>query len=409
MGELKLQPYHHYLIRAKWVFPILSQPILDGAVEIKNKKIVNVGKFKEISKEAVLAKIIDFGEMIILPALVNAHTHLELSALRSKISPPSGDFISWVKNVIKLRENLSLVEIKESAKAVLYHFWKEGIGIIGDVGNTALTLDLLCNSAFYGYFFHEVISFKGGYNLKEIQVKSASSNFKITYSAHAPYSVSPLLLQAIKSYNKKRKKLFCIHCAESIEEIKFLEKGEGPLLEFLKERGQWNENFVPPGVSPIKYLNSLTLLDEDTLLIHVIHIDEEDLKILKNTKPKICICLRSNLFIGVGIPKLKDLLSAGLDVCIGTDSLASNDQISIWEEIKTIYTYYPDISPEEILKIATFTGAKVLGYDKMGAILAGYNPNILVIEIKDPLKEKSEEAVRSLINAEKEIKFRFYV
>uniref|UniRef100_A0A7V4JP67 Amidohydrolase n=1 Tax=Thermodesulfobacterium geofontis TaxID=1295609 RepID=A0A7V4JP67_9BACT len=409
MGELKLQPYHHYLIRAKWIFPILSQPILDGAVEIKNKKIINVGKFKEVSKEAILAKTIDFGETIILPALVNAHTHLELSALRFKISPPSGDFISWVKNVIKLKENLSLVEIKESAKAVLYHFWKEGIGIVGDVGNTALTLDLLCNSTFYGYFFHEVISFKGGYNLKEIQVKSPSPNFKITYSAHAPYSVSPLLLQAIKSYNKKRKKLFCIHCAESIEEIKFLEKGEGPLLEFLKERVQWNENFVPPRVSPIKYLNSLKLLDEDTLLVHVIHIDEKDLEILKNTKPKICICLKSNLFIGVGIPRLKELLSAGLDVCIGTDSLASNDQISIWEEMKTIYTYYPDISPEEILKIATFKGAKVLGFDKMGAILAGYNPNMLVVEIRDYLKEKPEETIRSLINTEKEVKFRFYV
>uniref|UniRef100_A0A7V6CDA2 Amidohydrolase-related domain-containing protein n=1 Tax=Thermodesulfobacterium geofontis TaxID=1295609 RepID=A0A7V6CDA2_9BACT len=409
MGELKLQPYHHYLIRAKWVFPILSQPILDGGVEIKNKKIVNVGKFKKVSKESVLAKTIDFGEAIILPTLVNAHTHLELSALRSKISPPSGDFISWVKNVIKLREDLSLVEIKESAKAVLYHFWKEGIGIIGDVGNTAITLDLLCNSAFYGYFFHEVISFKGGYNLKEIQVKVPSSNFKITYSAHAPYSVSPLLLQAIKSYNKKRKKLFCIHCAESIEEIKFLKKGEGPLLEILKERGQWNESFVPPGVSPIKYLNSLKLLDEDTLLIHVIHIDEKDLEILKNTKPKICICLRSNLFIGVGIPKLKEFLSAGLDVCIGTDSLASNDHISIWEEMKAIYTYYPDISPGEILKIATFTGAKILGFDKMGAILAGYYPNMLVVEIKDYLKENPEDAIRSLINAEKEVKFRFYV
>ena len=409
MGELKLQPYHHYLIRAKWVFPILSQPILDGGVEIKNKKIVNVGKFKKVSKESVLAKTIDFGEAIILPTLVNAHTHLELSALRSKISPPSGDFISWVKNVIKLREDLSLVEIKESAKAVLYHFWKEGIGIIGDVGNTAITLDLLCNSAFYGYFFHEVISFKGGYNLKEIQVKVPSSNFKITYSAHAPYSVSPLLLQAIKSYNKKRKKLFCIHCAESIEEIKFLKKGEGPLLEILKERGQWNESFVPPGVSPIKYLNSLKLLDEDTLLIHVIHIDEKDLEILKNTKPKICICLRSNLFIGVGIPKLKEFLSAGLDICIGTDSLASNDHISIWEEMKAIYTYYPDISPGEILKIATFTGAKILGFDKMGAILAGYYPNMLVVEIKDYLKENPEDAIRSLINAEKEVKFRFYV
>lgn len=408
MGELKLQPYHHYLVRAKWVLPILSKPILNGAIEIKNKRIVNVGKFKELFKEAVFAKTVDFGETVVIPALVNAHTHLELSGLRSKISPSSGDFISWVRNVIKLKQEMSLVEIRESAKLTLYHFWKEGIGIIGDVGNTAITLDLLYNSPFYGYFFQEIISFKGGYNLKEIQLKAPFSNFKITYSAHAPYSVSPLLLQAIKSYNKRRNKLFCIHCAESHEEIKFLKNGEGPLLELLKERGQWDENFVPPGVSPIKYLNHLKLLDEDTLLIHVIHIDEEDLKILKKTRPKICVCLRSNLFIGVGIPKIRKLLLAGLDVCMGTDSFASNNNLSIWEEMKTIYTY-SNISPEEILKMATFNGAKILGFDKMGAILPGYYPNLLVIEIKDNLNEKSEEVLRSLVTAEKEIKFRFYV
>lgn len=409
MGELKLQPYHHYLIRAKWIIPILSKPILDGAIEIKNKKIVKVGKFKEIHREAVFVKFLDFGETVILPALVNAHTHLELSGLRSKLSPFYGDFISWVRNVIKLKQEMSLVEIRESAKLVLYHLWREGVGIIGDVGNTAITLDLLCNSPFYGYFFQEVISFKGGYNLKEIQFKAPSSNFRITYSAHAPYSVSPLLLQAIKSYNKKRNKLFCIHCAESLEEIVFLKKGEGPLQELLKERAQWNENFVPPGVSPIKYLDSLKLLDEYTLLIHAVHVDEEDLKILEKTKPKICICLGSNLFIGVGIPKIKEFLKAGLDICIGTDSLASNDKISVWEEMKTIYTYCPDISPEEILKMATLNGAKILGFDKMGAIFPGYYPNILVLEIKDNLSEKPGDILRTLINAEKEIKFRFYV
>jgi len=409
MGELKLQHYHHYIIRAKWIFPVLSPPILDGAVEIKNKKIVNVGKFKEISKEAVFAKPIDFEEAVILPALVNAHTHLELSGLRFRVSPSSGDFISWVKNVIKLKQEMSLIEIREFAKLGLYHLWRDGTGIIGDVGNTAITFDLLYNSPFYGYFFQEVISFKGGYNLKEIQLKAPSSNFRITYSAHAPYSVSPLLLQAIKSYNKKRKKLFCIHCAESYEEVKFLKKGEGPLLEFLKERGQWDENFIPPGVSPVKYLHNLKLLDEDTLLIHVIHIDEEDLEILKKTRSKICICLRSNLFIGVGIPKLKELLSAGLDVCIGTDSLASNDHLSVWEEMKTIYTYYPDVSPGEILKMATFTGAKVFGFNKMGALLPGYYPNMLVVEIRDYLNERPEDILRSLINAGKEVKFRFYV
>jgi cytosine/adenosine deaminase-related metal-dependent hydrolase len=409
MGELRLQPYHHYLIRAKWIIPVLSSPILDGAIEVKNKKIIKVGRFKELSKEAVFAKFIDFGETVILPVLVNAHTHLELSGLRFKVSPASGDFISWVKNVIKLKQELNPIDIRESARLVLYHLWKDGIGIIGDVGNTAITLDLLCNSPFYGYFFQEVISFKGGYSLREIQLKAPSSNFRITYSAHAPYSVSPLLLQAIKSYNKRRKKLFCIHCAESSEEIRFLKDGEGPLQELLKERGQWDENFVPPGVSPIKYLDSLKLLDEQTLLIHTVHIEEEDLKILKKTKPKICVCLRSNLFIGVGIPKIKDFLNAGLDVCIGTDSLASNDKISVWEEMKTIYTYCPDIPPEEILKMATLNGAKALGFDKMGAISPGYYPNMLVVEIRDYLNEKPEEILRTLINSEKEVKFRFYV
>lgn len=409
MGELKLQPYHHYLIRAKWVLPVISQPILDGGVEIKNQKIVNVGRFKDVSKEAVLAKFIDFEETVVLPALVNAHTHLELSALRFKLSPAFGDFVSWVRNVIKLRQELSLIDIRESARMVLYHLWRDGIGIIGDVGNTAITLDLLCKSPFYGYFFQEVISFKGGYNLKEIQLKAPSSNFKITYSAHAPYSVSSLLLQAIKSYNKKRKRIFCLHCAESLEEKEFLEKGEGSIKELLKERGQWDENFIPPGLSPIKYLDSLKLLDEETLLVHVIHIDEEDLKILKRAKTKICICLRSNLFIGVGIPKIKELLSAGLDICLGTDSFASNDKLSIWEEMKTVYTYYPDISPEEILKMATFNGAKALGFDKMGAIFPGYSPHILIVEVRDYLSEKPEEMLRSLINSEKEVKFRFYV
>ncbi|MCU4137915.1 MAG: Cytosine/adenosine deaminase or related metal-dependent hydrolase [Thermodesulfobacteria bacterium] len=409
MQEIQLQSYHHYIIRAKWIIPILSQPILDGAIEIKNKKIIRVGKFKEIFKESTFAKLIDFEETVILPALVNAHTHLELSALRSRLSPSSEGFISWVKNVIKLKQELSLVEIREFARLALDNLWRDGVGIIGDVGNTAITLDLLCKTSFYGYFFQEVLSFRGGYNLKELQIKAPSSNFKITYSAHAPYSVSPLLLQAIKSYNKKRKKLFCIHCAESTEEVEFLKKGEGPLLELLKERGQWNEDFVSPKVSPIKYLNSLNLLDENTLLIHVIHIDEEDLEILKKTRPKICVCLKSNLFIGVGFPKIKEFISAGLDVCIGTDSLASNDYLSVWEEMKTIYTYYPDISPGEILKMATFTGAKVFGFEKMGALLPGYYPNMLIVEIKDYLNEKPEDILRSLINAEKEIRFRFYV
>lgn len=409
MGEIKLQSYHHYIIRAKWILPILAPPIIDGAIEIKGKKIVSIGKFKEVFKKTAFAKPINFEESIILPSLVNVHTHLELSALRYKIVLPSDNFISWVKNVINLKKELTVSEIREAARASLYNLWKEGVGIIGDVGNTAITLPLLCNSPFYGYFFNEVLSFRGGYNLKEIKIDTESLNFKITYSAHAPYSVSPLLLQAIKAYNKKRKKLFCIHCAESLEEVEFLKTGKGQLLSLLKEKGQWNEDFIPPKLSPVKYLYKLKLLDKDTLLIHVVYIDEEDLEILKKTGVKICICPKSNLFTGVGLPEIKRFIFAGLDICIGTDSLASNDQLSIWEELKTLYIHYPDISPDIFLKMATFNGAKVLGFEKMGALLPGYYAHMLVVEIKDYLTDNPKETLLNLINAEKEIKYRLYV
>ena len=407
MEEIHLQNYHHYLLRAKWIFPVLTPPILNGAIEIKGKNIVKVGNYKELSKEVTSAKIIDFEEAVIVPSLVNAHTHLELSALRFRV-PSTGNFISWVKNVIKLRESLTPVEMKESAKITLNNLWKDGIGIIGDVGNTAITLDLLCNSLFYGYFFQEVLSFKGNYSLKELKLKAPCINFKITYSAHAPHTVAPLLIQAIKSYNRRRKKLFCIHCAESQEEVEFLKTGEGSWAHLLKEKRQWNESFTPPQTTPVKYLHQLGVLDKNTLLIHAIHLDEEDLKILKENQVKICICPKSNLYIGVGIPKLKELLSAGIEVCIGTDSLASNDNLSIWEELKTIYTLYPDVSPEDLLKLATLNGAKILGFNKMGAILPGYIPNFLVINVKEYLNDSAEDTLKTLINSEKEVTYRVY-
>lgn len=147
-----------------------------------------------------------------------------------------------MRQLLKKREELSPIEIKESAQIAANELLREGIGVIGEISNTALTIDILSNLPLSGYIFQEIISFKGNYNLRDL--KDPSSHLKITYSAHAPYTVSPLLLQAIKTYNLKRKKLFILHCAESEEEMEFLEKGKGPLVDLLKERGQWNESLA---------------------------------------------------------------------------------------------------------------------------------------------------------------------
>lgn len=407
MDLIYLEPHHRLIFKAKWVIPILEAPILDGALEVVNQTITRVGPFKEVYKEAYKSKVIDFGEAIILPCLVNLHTHLELSCLRYKIRS-SGSFISWVRNVIKVREKLSLLEMKEYAHLALREVWEQGVGVIGDITNTGITVNLLYDSYFRGYIFQEIINFKGGTKLKSLEEGTKAKNFRYTYSAHSPYTVSPLLLQAIKSYNRRKNLLFCIHCGESQEEVDFLRTGKGEIRELLKERGQWNESFVAPGLSPVKYLESLGVLDEKTLLVHMVYLEEGDIEILRKRKVKICVCPRSNLYIGVGLPKLKTLLEAGLEVGIGTDSLASNESLSIWEELKVLYFYYPEVSPYELLKLATFNGARILGYFNLGAILPGYSPNLMVVELYDYISDDEKEMLISLINAKKEVRYRIY-
>lgn len=407
MQEIRIQPFRNYLIRAKWIFPIISSPIFDGAVEIKGGRITRVDKFKILKKEKTYAEFLDLEEIILLPCLVNVHTHLELSALRFKILPSSNFFI-WVKSVIEKRQKLKPEEIRRYAYLSLVELWYDGVGIIGDVQNNSTISDLLLQSPFYGYIFKEILDFKGTYKLREIKNLNTNSKFKITYSAHAPYTVAPLLLQAIKSYNKKRKKIFTIHCAESPEEVEFLITGEGPIAELLKERGQWNRSFVPPKLTPVKYLDKLNLLDKDTLLIHVIHVSEEDLNILKRTNVKICVCPRSNIYTGVGIPHIDKFYQVGIDICLGTDSLASNETLSIWEEMKIIFSFYPSIPLNELLKMATYNGAKALQFNDLGAIAPGYKVNLIGVEIIGYLSDNAKAVLEKLINQKKEIKYRIY-
>jgi len=406
MEEIFCERGNHYLVRAKFVLPISHPLIIDGALEIRDSKILKIGPFRELKREVTQAKLIDLEDLIIMPVLTNAHLHLELSALRFRI-PPSGNFLLWVRQVIKKRAQLSPLEMKEGAQFAIKELLKEGIGIVGDVGNTGLSLEPLLNSPICGYLFHEIINFRGEKtNLSPFH--ETSPYLKITYSAHSPYTVFPLLLRAIKAYNRKRKRLFTIHLAESQEEVIFLKEGRGPIAELLKERGQWNEAFSPKGLSPVKYLDSLEVLDENTLLIHCIHLEEEDYKILAERKAKVCLCPRSNLYTGAGFPVLPLFLRYGIKVCLGTDSLASNDRLSIFEEMKTLYHYYSEVDPLEILKMGTINGAEILGFENWGTLKPSSYANFIAVKLNFPPSEKKEDFLREFLLSEKEVKYRFY-
>ncbi len=405
MDEIKIYPQETYLLRAKIILSLSSPPIFDGCVEIRDQRIVGIYPFKASSASKSKARFFDLEDLILFPALSNVHTHLELSALKFRL-PPTGSFVNWVRNLLKKREELSPLEIQEGANFALQELWKEGVSVVGDVGNTGLTLSLLVQSPFKGYFFQEILCFKGKVEL--IPREDLSPNLRTTYSAHSAYTVTPIMLQAIKAYCIKRKAPFMIHCGESQEEVEFLKEGTGELAKLLLSRRRIDENYDPPGLSPIAYLERIGILDEQTILVHCVHVSEEDWAILKKRRPIICVCPKSNLFTGAGFPPVPRFLKENLRVVIGTDSLASVDRLSIFEEVRTLHSFYPEIPARTLLLMATKWGAEALGFPTACGMEINSFVDLLGLRVNFPLTQDPEKALIEFIQAEKEVVVRVH-
>ena len=379
------------LYRARYLITLKGPLLEDGAIITTEGRIVEAGKFHEV-KRGFQGPWRDLGEVVIFPAFVNAHTHLELSALKWRLTP-SSSFVSWVKNLLRIRNCLKPEEFVKAAREALQNMWREGIGLLGDHGNTGLSASLLRESPFLAVFFREVIDFQGKGSLKDY-LKDHLNDPKITFSLapHAPYTVSPLLLQAIKAWTRKYRLPFSLHVAESPEEVEFLLTGKGPIRELLETRGQWSSSFVPPGKRPVFYLDHLGVLDKDTICVHLSQAGPEELECLARKGARPCICLRSNTFLGVGVPNVPLMLKLGLKPCLGTDSLASNDKLSILAEMATVYRFFPEIAPETILKMATLWGAEALKQKNSGHIAPGARADLLFFPVPEEIKAQELEA-----------------
>ncbi len=366
------------LYRARYLEPVVKEPINDGAIITAQGYIADWGPYSLV-KKGFLGPEEDLGETVLMPALVNVHTHLELSALKWRLTP-SGSFVNWVKNLLRVRSQLKAEEFVEAAHQALKEMWREGIGLVGDHGNTGLSVSLLREAPLESVFFREVIDFKGKNSLKEY-LKENLGDTKITFSLapHAPYTVSPLLMQAIKGWTRKYRLPFSLHVAESPEEVEFLRTGRGPIRTLLEERGQWSASFVAPGLSPVAYLDSLGVIDQDTICVHLTQATAEELELLAQKGAKPCLCLRSNTFLGVGLPKVPQMIKLGLRPCLGTDSLASNDRLSIFAEMATLTKFFPTLAPETILRMATLWGAEALKKKNLGYIAKGAKADLLII------------------------------
>jgi len=382
---------------ADWVLPISSAPISRGFVDVDRGRITGVAS--RMGGDAVA-----LGRAAILPGLVNAHTHLELSHLHGRI-PPASRFLDWVRPMLALRrEGASGSEISavEAAESAILQARASGTVLIGDVSNTLMTVPLLRRARMGAQVFHELIGFSG--SEAEAQVENArraiddlpgDSDVRLSLAPHAPYSVSPALFAAIRrDVDAHVPRVSTVHLGESPEEVEFLASGTGPWRTLLDELGVWNPAWRARDRSPVQYLADTGFLNASVLVVHGVQFDREDLTRLRRLGATLVSCPRSNVHVGVGSPPIESFYASGVDVAFGTDSLASVADLNLFSELAAARRLAPQVSARVLLRSATLTGARALGRgDEYGSIEPGKRAALIAVRVPDEVTDVEEYLV----------------
>ena len=353
--------------RAGWILIDPWTIIENGYVLVCNGLIEEIGQGNSSGDH-----IIDHGPGVIMPAFVNAHTHLELCSLKGQVSfdmPFDKGFRLWVEQLINMRDAEEMENLLTGVKQGVKELVESGTGVVGEISTLGITKDILTNSSLSGIWFKEYL---GNNSIAKIRCNGKKGRIATSLAAHAPHTTSPELLVNLKNVAKKNNLPMSIHVAESEDEIRFLSTGKGEWADFLSERGIDFSGWGLPVESPVKYLDRLGLLDKKTITVHLIHADKDDFEILLRYNVYACLCFRSNHYLHQRLPDLTGMLNAGLKPCLGTDSLACADSLNMFDETAFISNAFPLVPPSEILAMATINGANALDVaDRFGTLDPG--------------------------------------
>lgn len=381
--------------RAPWVVPVSHPAIPDGAVAVQNKRILNVGGYNDLITRHPGSIVKEHAGSVLLPPLVNAHIHLELSHICiPKLHKTVTGFTSWINKLLDTRERYGAIGdlAEKAARDTLMQQYGHGVVALGDIGNTDFIEQFTNDFPGSMLHFNEVLG-RSSKSRRSILERVAQAEKTKMFTAHAPYSTHAELIKALKQRARTLGHPFPIHVAESQSESELLNHGSGELYEFLIQRGFIDKSFEPPAAidnpGSVQYLNTLGVLDKQTICVHCIHVSSEEIEILAETKTNVCLCPGSNRYLNVGRAPVKQFLDHDLLPALGTDSTASNPELSIWREMRLLKEDHPEVRASDIFSMATSGGAAVLGLDKdYGTLEKGKKAQLLAVmlpgEIQNP-------------------------
>jgi cytosine/adenosine deaminase-related metal-dependent hydrolase len=358
-------------LAASWVLPVDGPPIRDGRVAVERGRVVWVGSAEDAAAPG--GAIRDLGPGVLLPGLVNAHCHLELSHLRGA-APRGRGFVPWVEGVVAARDRFDEEEVAAATVEAATSLATRGTVAVGDVSNRLAHLDALGEAGLRAVVFLELLAWDPARaeetaTWAEEQRAAAPpvEGVEVRLAVHALHSVSPELLGRLVDGGG----VGAVHLAESPEESRFLERGDGAWSEFLVRRGLGHVRFTPPGTSPVRYAEALDLLHPALVAAHGVQVDDADREILARRGASVALCPRSNRNLGVGRADVPALLAAGVRLGLGTDSLASVETLDVLDDAVLLARQFPEIDPAAIVRMATAGGAEALGLEDLGTLAPG--------------------------------------
>lgn len=387
---------------APWVVPVAGAVLADGGVVVEQGKIVAVDVCPALHQRFPQAKVVHHPQTALTPALINAHIHLELSHLAPLAAMPlTTTFTGWISQLLHLRDNLGATgaQVEETAQQVTQAQYQQGVGMLLDIGNTGLGHQLAHDFPGRLLAYKEYLglaTFTLEKNLQRLHAEPETTRC----SGHAPYSTHPHLIQALKKRANALHHVFPMHVAEPAAEVDMLNQGRGEMVDFVRDRGFWDGSFVPPGIrGSVHYLYGLGVIDERTLCIHAVHVDQEEVRILAGEGGKVCLCPGSNRFLQVGTAPVEQFLAAGLLPALGTDSAASNPELSLWREMALLADEHPHLDPALIFAMATQGGAEALGLGHLrGTLSPGKEADLLAVTVPTSVG-REDQLMRHLVTA----------
>jgi cytosine/adenosine deaminase-related metal-dependent hydrolase len=395
--------------RAAWVVPIDQPPIRDGEVRVQDGRILGVGPSQSDSAQPAFTDddlLIDEGDVVLMPGLVNAHTHLELSWMRGRV-PPASRFTDWVKTLFAIRgrpdSGMSAAQVAPVHEGIA-ELQSAGTVAVGDISNSLAAVGPMQEANLDGVVFHELLGFKerdGALleSTRELRAKATASGARVSLAPHAPYSTSLELFKAIRTaVNENACPIMSVHLGESAEEVEFLEKGSGAWRGILEVIGAWRDDWQVPGCDPVSYLDRHGVIDARTLVIHGVQFSDRALSRLAEIGATLVTCPRSNQWVGVGYPSIERFYNSGVKVAVGTDSLASVEDLNLFSELKTMRWLAPGVPARKILESATLIGARALGLDaELGSLTPGKRAEMIAVELPERVDDVEEYLVGGIV------------